>query len=565
MKKIIYVIILLLVYTINVNALTKAPVDITTISLTEIEECLNKGIISSEQLVNMYLERIEEYNKNFNAIRVINENALDEAIKLDEMRKNGKVLGPLHGIPILVKTNIDVYGLPTTAGTKSLIDNEPLENAEAIQKLINQGAIIIASTNMSEFALIAGSSYSSYGNVKNIFDTDYTPFGSSGGSAVALKASFGAAALGTDTNLSVRVPASGAGLIGMRPTLYTVSSKGVIPYDVERDTIGILSKTVTDNALLLSIISDNNYTINISNLENVTIGVLTQYTKGSKYDDGVTGLTDEQIYELVQQSVSKLKQLGAKIVYINDFVKYSNLVLATNSASGLTFCDGFNEYIKGTTSTIKSFKQLVNSSGHIQPIEDYLSSCNTSSINKSKRDTMKKTYRDYVDEMFQKYEVDIVIYPTMKNQVPLLKEASVLSPGGSLPSVIGYPAITVPMGTIDKFSYGLEFMGKSNSEEKLYNITSQFESINNYNAFISPLTPPLYEVPEIVNNLVTKYLKGEIKDNLIKKVKDYFQNYNDIEDITIEAKKILWENQKKAIIISKPIIFTNLWVYNKYY
>ena len=123
-------------------------------------------------------------------------------------------------------------------------------NSFVVQKLIDAGAIVLGSTNMSELAFSAKNSYSSYGQVYNVFNPLYTPYGSSGGSAVAVSAGFAAIALGTDTNSSVRLPASGAGLVGLRPTLGLVSRSGVVPYDIERDTVGILS-----NLLKLSIIS----------------------------------------------------------------------------------------------------------------------------------------------------------------------------------------------------------------------------------------------------------------------------------------------------------------------
>ena len=113
----------------SVLALTEAPVDITKMSLIEIEEAMNKGYITSEQLVNIYLERIDEYNDKFNAINQKNEHALEQAKQLDRMRKEGNIKGRLHGIPIIVKFNIDVYGMPTTAGTKSLKDNMPKDDA----------------------------------------------------------------------------------------------------------------------------------------------------------------------------------------------------------------------------------------------------------------------------------------------------------------------------------------------------------------------------------------------------------------------------------------------------
>ena len=292
----------------SVSALTKVPVDVTTMSIEELLNAMDKGYLTSEQLVNIYLERIEAYDDMFNSINQLNDNAIEQAKELDKEREEGKLRGRLHGIPILVKCNIDAYGMPTTAGTKALKDNYPKENAYVVQKLVDEGAIILGSTNMSEMAFSAGNSYSSYGYVRNVFNTEYTSYGSSGGSAVAVAAAFAAASLGTDTNSSVRIPAAGAGLVGIRPTLGLVSRSGVIPYDVERDTVGVLSRSVADNALLLNIISgvdknddktknskEMNIDIGNSSLEGIVIGVPTQYTKGSSNYSGVMGLTDSDI------------------------------------------------------------------------------------------------------------------------------------------------------------------------------------------------------------------------------------------------------------------------------
>ena len=282
---IVFAISLFLLF-VKVNALTTAPVDVTTMSISELLEALDKGYLTSETLVNIYLERIEAYDDMFNSINQLNEHALEQARELDLERQSGNIKGKLHGIPLLVKCNIDVYGMPTTAGTKSLIDNYPLDDSYVVEKLIDEGAIILGSTNMSELAFSAANSYSSYGYVRNVFNTSYTPYGSSGGSAVAVKAAFAAASLGTDTNSSVRLPASGAGLVGMRPTLGLVSRTGVIPYDIERDTVGVLSRNVSDNALILGIISGDdgvdettkgvstqNYDLSNTSLEGVNIGV----------------------------------------------------------------------------------------------------------------------------------------------------------------------------------------------------------------------------------------------------------------------------------------------------
>ena len=541
----------------NVSALTKAPVDVTVMSIEELLDAMDKGYLTSEQLVNIYLERIEAYDDMFNSINQINEHAIEQAKELDKERDNGKIRGKLHGIPILVKCNIDVYGIPTTGGTKSLKDNYPKDNSIVVQKLIDEGAIILGSTNMSELAFSAKNSYSSYGYVRNVFNIDCTPYGSSGGSAVAVTAAFAAASLGTDTNSSVRLPASGAGLVGIRPTTGLISSKGVIPYDTTRDTVGVLGRTVSDNALLLSIISDkDDITINKkeSSLKGITIGVATQYVKGSSSETGVTGLTDADIYKLLENSIKELEEAGAKIVYLDKFVKSSNLTIASNTQSGITMCDGFNEYIKGTTGTIRSFKDLVNSSGHVYGLSGYLAGCNGKNQSLDKKEERKKTYRDYVYNYFEDYDLDVILYPTLKNKVFSYKEGHNVSPGSSLGSVIGYPSITVPMGFIDEFSYGIEFLGLPYSENTLYKVSNSYEIINENKVCTSKLTPGLYQVPESVTkllNLYEKLLTMDTKTDVVlewkESVNKFISNYNDISDVDKRAKELL-DNYDKQMI-----------------
>jgi Asp-tRNA(Asn)/Glu-tRNA(Gln) amidotransferase A subunit family amidase len=543
----------------SVSALTKVPVDVTTMSIEDLLNAMDKGYLTSEQLVNIYLERIETYDGMFNSINQLNDKAVEQAKKLDEERENGKLRGRLHGMPILVKCNIDVYGMPTTGGTKALKDNYPKENAFVVQKLVDEGAIILGSTNMSEMAFSAGNSYSSYGYVRNVFNTEYTSYGSSGGSAVAVAASFAAASLGTDTNSSVRIPAAGAGLVGVRPTLGLVSRSGVIPYDVERDTVGVLSRSVADNALLLNIISgidegdsktanskEMKIDVSKSSLEGVVIGVPTQYTKGSsKYSD-VMGLTDPDIYNLVEASIKKLEEAGATLVYLDNFVKSSNLTLASQSMSGITMCDGFNNYIKGTTGTIRSFNDLANASGKVYDLSGYLGGCGGKLYNKANKDAMKATYRNYVDKYFEDYELDAILYPTIKNKVFGYKEKGSISPGSSLGSVIGYPSITVPMGFVEEFSYGVEFFTQAYKEETIYNVAAVFEKVNGNSINNSKLTPSLYEVPSEVTKLVNLYdsvVENESDSTIVKEwlvdTKDFLINYNDYDNEKIVAMDLI--------------------------
>ena len=529
MKKLRILFILCLFYPISVFAYTNSVVDITKMSITDLSEALDKGYLTSELLVTLYLERINAYNDEFNAIEQINTQALEEAKKLDKERSEGHIRSKLHGIPIVVKANIDVQGLSTTASAKALSDNKPLDDALVVQKLKDAGAIILGNTNMSEFAFAAGNSKSSYGTVKNAFNTKYTPYGSSGGSAVAVALSFAAAALGTDTNASVRLPASGAGLVGLRPTFGLNSTDGVIPYDITRDTVGILTKTVEDNALILSIINedDKEYQTNLDSLKGIKIGVVESYVKGGSSSIRINQKTDEDIYNLTKEKIKLLEDAGAKIVYIDELVDEYYYSIATSTMSGDSFCDGFNEYIKGTTGLVRSFQSLTKTPGRIYSLTGYLSGCHDNWLyDKSIVDNKKQIFKNHIDEVFTSYDIDLLVYPTLKNKVFTLNSGSgATAPGSFLGSVIGYPSLTVPMGYIEDFPYGLEFFSYQNSEETLYQVASVFESVNNLELTNSPLAPSLYEVPNYISKL-TNYYEQE-NNSLTAKTKEYFMYFSD--------------------------------------
>ncbi len=547
MKLVKIALISFLLFPISVFASTKAVVDITSMSITDLADALEKGYLTSELLVTLYLERIETYDNEFNAINTINENALEEAKALDEERENGHVRSLLHGIPIVVKTNIDVRNLPTTAGAKALSDNIPLEDALAIKKLKEAGAIILASTNMSEFAFSAGNSNSSYGRVRNAFNTDYTPYGSSGGSAVAVATSFAAASLGTDTNSSVRLPASAAGLVGLRPSLGLVSTDGVIPYDTTRDTIGILSKTVEDNAIILSIINEEEkeYHSNLNSLEGIKIGVINSYLQGSDSSLRINSKTDEDIYKLASEKITLLEEAGAEIIKIDELLNSYYYSLATSTMSGDSFCDGFNHYIEGTIGSIRSFRELVNANGKIYSLSGYLSGCNGAwTYDANTVASKKEIFENHILEIFQEYDLDLIVYPTTKNKVFTLNSGgSVNGPGSFLGSVIGYPSITVPMGSIDEFSYGLEFFSIKGEENLLYSVANVFEELNDLELTNSPLTPSLYEIPEYINTLKNYYEKEE--NELTAKTKTFFLNYsnNTEEENEKQAQELIGEYQ----------------------
>lgn len=561
MRKKIFILFLILI-PINAFALTKAPIDITKETVASLSKALNEEIITSEQLINIYLERIKKYNDQYNALITINENAINEAKELDKERQNGNIKSSIHGIPIIVKDNIDVLGTATTAGSKALSDNYPNEDALVIQKLKDAGAIIIAKANMSKFAFYASSSSSDYGTVKNAYNLAYSSYGSSGGSAVSVALNFAPIAIGTDTNASVRLPAQAASLIGYRPTLGLISRTGIIPYDPERDTPGIIGKTIEDIITITNIIKgkdekDNktydSETLKISeiNLQNITLGISETFLNGS--NENILPENKEinaEVKILLTNALDKIKDSGITIKVIENY--YTTIVDSdvAKSYSGYQFCDKFNEYILNHQGSIKTFEELAA----LTPgLESYAEDCN-SKMNQSYKDELKENYKDYIESIMEENNLDAIIYPSSKNKILELGTTGIINLSAHASSTINYPSITIPIGyDRDNLPYSLEIMTKTQNDEFLLSLANKINSLRLYESK-NPLSS-LYEVDEEVTKLIQKYDKRYNKKNTLfnkkwlKKVKNYFKDYQNIEKPETEAKK-LNQNYYVSLIIT---------------
>ncbi|MDD4187519.1 MAG: amidase [Bacilli bacterium] len=563
-KKLIILMFSFLILPKTAIAYNKAAIDITRVDISELKNALDLKIISSQELTLLYLDRIEAYDKNYNAIISINDKALVEAKKLDEERDNGNVRSILHGIPIIVKDNIDVLGMTTTAGAKALSDNYPKANADAIQKLIDAGAIILAKANMSEFAFQASSSRSSYGTVKNAYNLEYSAYGSSGGSATSVAASFATAALGTDTNSSVRLPAAASNLVGLRPTTELISKTGVLPYDPIRDTIGTLTKTVADSIYIMNIINQNNkeFKVDINNLKGLRIGIPTNFFKGDSNNNlPENQSTYSEIQALMEVAIKKLEAENITIIYLDDYYNYQTDSWFSNSLSGYLFCDSFNKYLKNTSSTIRSFTELAISPNIITDLSDYTGSCDSLETRLIEKNILKQEYKDYINEIMTNNNIDLIMYPTTKNK--LLKNADssrVQNLSAHASSTINYPAITLPLGfDKDNLPYGIEFMAKSNNEDLLYNIASLYENKNHKTPSIAP---SLYEVPDNLNKLVSNYTikmsnaKYDFEKKWLTEVQKFFRDYlNKDNSHLIDNLNQQYQHNKNYSILIKILIF----------
>ena len=355
-------------------------IDLMDATVSDLQAEMRAGHVTSVQLTQMYIDRIEAYDKelDLNSVIAVNPEAFNEALERDLERSGGLVRGPLHGIPVIVKANIDVEGMATSAGAKILEDMIASEDSHVVRQLKDAGAVILGQANMSEFAYATASSRSTLGGfVHNAYDTSRTPAGSSGGTAVAVICNFAALGIGTDTGGSIRNPSSFANIYGMRPSKGLVSTAGILPLKNYKDTAGPMTRTAEDMALLLGVIEgtdpDDDYTleanadwiagdgfmddISDSGLEGVRIGYL-RYSFGTEYSD-----PDVKVRNMIDEAIANLEDAGAEVVDISDILTTEMIENLTGDIGTETFEYDLNKYLheKGDAAKYKTVRDLLYS------------------------------------------------------------------------------------------------------------------------------------------------------------------------------------------------------------
>src|SRR5712671_3354106 len=315
-------------YILNANAQTKS-FEFMEATIPQLQAALAAGTITSKELVSAYLARIEAYDQRgpaLNAISVVNSNALDEAAAMDAERRAGKTRGLLHGIPLIVKDNYETAGMQTANGSLSLAGWVPPSDSIPVKKLRAAGAIIIAKSNMHEFARGITTVGSLFGATRNPYALDRNPGGSSGGTAAAIAANFAAVGMGTDTCGSVRIPAFHNSLAGIRGTQGLASRKGIVPLSSTQDIGGPIGRTVTDVAIVLDAIVGydstdpqtaasvgnipKSYTdfLQLTGLRGARIGLLTDLLGAEP--------ADAEVATIVRAATDEMKRPGAEVVAV---------------------------------------------------------------------------------------------------------------------------------------------------------------------------------------------------------------------------------------------------------
>ena len=306
-------------------------IDVSELTITDIHQYYQSGKLSAEELVQTYLDRIANLDTFINAITSINPKAIQQARALDKEFVETGELRPLHGIPILVKDNFNTQGMITSAGALALKDFIPSTNATMIDQLLDAGVIIIAKTNMAEWAFSPMHTESStHGTTRNPYNLSHVPAGSSGGTAAGIATNLGAIGLGTDTGNSIRGPSSHCALVGYRSTLGLTSRSGIVPLYLRNDVAGPMCRTVEDATRVLEVIAGydpldpvtvycegkipENYTqfLKRDGLQNARIGVLSH----------LSNVADPAIKGLFEKAINDIRAQGAQVldsVLVPDF------------------------------------------------------------------------------------------------------------------------------------------------------------------------------------------------------------------------------------------------------
>lgn len=474
------------------------------ITIDELQKQMQSGQTTSHAITQMYLDRIQKIDKNgpkLNSVIELNPDALAIADALDKERKKGKVRGPLHGIPVLIKDNIDTADkMQTTAGALAMEGNIAKQDAFVAKKLRDAGAVILGKTNLSEWANFRSSrSVSGWssrgGQTKNAYVLDRSPCGSSSGSGVAVSANLCVVAIGTETDGSINCPASVNGVVGIKPTVGLVSRAGIIPISKTQDTAGPLARTVKDAAILLNAIVgiDANDPATLASNGKVKPDY-TQYLDANALKGKRIGVEKkflkhhEAIDALLLQALEQMKNLGATVVEVEFINEYNKAGGAEFEVLKYEFKDGLNKYLSTSNSKMKSLQDIINFNKHNESKampyfkQEILDSSQKLGGLESKEyvDALNKStgIRKFLDDLMQKNQLNALCGPAAGASwcVDLVNGDAFSGYGSYGPAAMaGYPSISVPMGSVNDLPVGLSFISTAWDEANLIAIAYAFE------------------------------------------------------------------------------------------
>jgi amidase len=483
-----------------------AAFELDELTISELQQGLQSGKYSSKQLVEKYTDRINDIDKKGPALYSvieINPDAERIADALDRERKEKGPRGPLHGIPILIKDNIDTADrMMTTAGSLALVGSKPARDAFVAQRLREAGAVILGKTNLSEWANFRSSKSSSGwsargGQTRNPYVLERNPCGSSSGSGVAVAANLCAAAIGTETDGSVVCPSSANSLVGIKPTLGLISRSGIIPIAHSQDTAGPMTRTVADAAIILGALAGIDPRDEVTNTSRGSSGDYTKFLD----KDGMRGMRlgvarkhfefNDRVDKLMNDLLAEMKSLGAVLVDPADIPTSGKFDDSEFEVLLYEFKADLNAYLAGLgpQAPVRSLKDVITFNEKNRDREmpyfgqDIMIKAEAKGPLTSKpylqalRKNHLLTRAQGIDFIMKKHRLDALVAPTGGPSWPTDWINGDHFSGGysSASAVAGYPHITVPAGYVFGLPVGISFFGGAFSEPKLLKIAYAFE------------------------------------------------------------------------------------------
>ncbi len=478
-------------------------------TIDDLQTLYTEGHYTIEEVTQIFLDRIKAIDRSgptINSIIHISDGAIATAKKLDKELSEGKSRGPLHGIPVLLKDNIDTADMPTTAGSRALAGSIPPDDATVARKLREAGAVILGKTNLSEWANFRGenssSGWSGLGGLsKNPYVLDRNTCGSSAGSGSSVAASLCIIAIGTETNGSIVCPSTTNGIVGIKPTVGLVSRTGIIPISYSQDTSGPMSRTVKDAVIALGVMTgvdnaDDKTTQSVGHaMEDYTSHLIKNGLQGKRlaYFNASRG-RHQETDDLIDLAIEDLKKAGAEVIEI-DAIGPKGIGGESFNVMLHEYKQGLNDYFAslGPEAPIKSLDDLIafNKTDTLELKyfgQEYLEMASKKGDLNSKEylASLEKMHQgmqaEGIDKVMDEHMLDAIIAPTGSPAWKTdLENGDTFTLGSSSPAAIaGYPNITVPMGFVGALPVGMSIFGRAWSEPILIEVAYGYEQATNH-------------------------------------------------------------------------------------
>lgn len=490
----------------NLEENFKDDFELNEVTIDELQQKMKDGKTTSKAITQMYLKRIEAIDKKgpaINSVIEVNPDALKIAEEMDKERKAGKLRGPMHGIPVLIKDNIDTADkMMTTAGAAALIGNIASEDAFVVKQLRAAGAVLLGKTNLSEWANFRSSRSTSGwssrgGQTRMPYILDRNPSGSSAGTGAAVAANLCVIGIGTETDGSITSPASINGLVGIKPTVGLVSRSGIIPISATQDTAGPMGRTVKDAAIFLSILAgiDPKDPITAESKgkakADYTLGLDLNALKGKRIGVERSTFTrrNEDVIALFKETVEFLKAQGATIIEVDLNSKINAAVgNAETEVLQFEFKDGVNKYLATANAKVKNLTDVIayNNANKDKTMpyfkQETLIACNAREglDSKAYKDALEKLVksRTVINDMMKENNLDALCGVSNGPSSCIDNINGDYGTGFSFSgpaATAGYPHITLPMGMIHGLPVGISFVAGAYQEAEVINIAYAFE------------------------------------------------------------------------------------------